>query len=279
MNLQRRLRHSSQDFDGSGAQGGERKFILDIIFWDIDGTLIRTGKAGLFAFEAATAERWPGLVDFRQIQTAGMTDYSIAGEIIATVSGRPATHQEAKALAGRYEELLPDHLAQREGQVLPSVREILAALRENGAVSLLLTGNSRKGAEIKMRKFGLESYFDFDRSAFCEDSPTRDYVANRALCTVQALAVAEPARVFVIGDTPNDVRCGKTIGAYTIGVATGTFSEAELADHAPWWAVAQLPAMPEFMAKLAGAVPTSPISRRASAPAAAALWQLPRRSE
>jgi phosphoglycolate phosphatase len=228
---------------------------LDIIFWDIDGTLIRTGKAGLFAFEEAIAEHWADPVDFQQIHSAGMTDYSIASQLISKAMGRAATHQEAKALAERYEELLPHHLAQREGRVLPSVRDILAALRESGAISLLLTGNSRKGAEIKMRKFGLESYFDFDRSAFCEDSSTRDEVAERALRNIQAFMVAEPARVFVIGDTPNDIRCGKNIGAYTIGVATGTFSEVELLDHAPWWAVAQLPEVPVFMAKLADAVP------------------------
>lgn len=226
---------------------------MDIIFWDIDGTLVRTGKAGLFAFQAAVAERWPDPIDFRQVHTAGMTDYSIAGEILAAITGRLPTHQETKALTGRYEELLQEHLAQREGQVLPSVREILAALRENGAVSLLLTGNSRKGAELKMRKFGLESHFDFERSAFCENSPTRDDIANRALRTVQSLTAADAVRVFVVGDTPNDVRCGKNIGAYTIGVATGTFSEAELAIHAPWWTVTQLPSAPEFMAKLADA--------------------------
>ena len=232
---------------------GKGRGFLDIIFWDIDGTLIKTERAGLFAFQAAVAERWPDPVDFCHIKTAGMTDYSIAGEIIAAVTGRTPTHQETKTLAGRYEELLQEHLAQREGQVLPSVRDILAALREKEAVSLLLTGNSRKGAEMKMRKFGLESHFDFDRSAFCEDSPTRDDVASRALRTIRSLAATNEARVFVIGDTPNDIRCGKNIGAYTIGVATGTFSEADLAAHNPWWTVAQLPSAPEFIAKLADA--------------------------
>lgn len=229
---------------------------MDIIFWDIDGTLIRTGKAGLFAFQAAAAERGLSLLDLRQIQAAGMTDYSIAGQILTAMTGRPATHQEITALTGRYEELLPEHLVQHEGRVLPSVREILAALRENGAISLLLTGNSRRGAELKMRKFGLEPYFDFDRSAFCENSQTRDEVAHRALRSVQALTVAEPARVFVVGDTPHDVRCGKNIGAYTIGVATGTFSEVELAEYDPWRVMAQLPAASEFMAQLADLPPS-----------------------
>ena len=230
--------------------------LLDIIFWDIDGTLIRTAKAGLFAFQAAAAEQGLSQVDLRQIQAAGMTDYSIAGQILAAMLGRSAKHEEITALAGRYEELLPEHLSQHEGRVLPSVREILAELHEQGAISLLLTGNSRRGAEVKMRKFGLESYFNFDQSAFCENSQTRDDVASRALLAVQNLTVRESARVFVIGDTPHDIRCGKNIGAYTIGVATGTFSAAELAEHYPWWVMEQLPTAPEFMAKLAAAAPS-----------------------
>ena len=225
--------------------------VLDIIFWDIDGTLIRTGKAGLFAFQSAAAELGLNQVDLRQIQAAGMTDYSIAGQIIAAVTGQPATHEEITALTGRYEDLLPEYLARHEGRVLPSVREILAELHKQGAISLLLTGNSRRGAELKMQKFALESYFDFERSAFCENSQTRDDIAWRALFSVKALTAANPARVFVIGDTPHDVRCGKLIGAYTIGVATGTFSVEALAEHSPWWVTEQLPAAPEFMGRLA----------------------------
>ena len=229
---------------------------MDIFFWDIDGTLIRTDKAGLYAFEQAVGELWNSPVDYRQIHSAGMTDYSIARQIIERIAGRPASYQEVKELTGRYEELLQEHLVQREGKVMPAVREILTVLQENGALSVLLTGNSRKGAEMKMRKFGLEGFFDFTHSAFCEDSPDRDDVARRALANARRLQAAHQARLFVIGDTPNDIRCGKMIGAYTIGVATGTFSEPELAAHDPWWSLPHLPPAPEFMKKLAGIEPT-----------------------
>jgi len=226
---------------------------MDIFFWDIDGTLIRTSKAGLFAFEAAVFEQWERPVDYSKVHSAGMTDYSIARQIIEEMAGRPANHQEVKRLTSRYEELLTEHLSQREGKVMPSVREILTALHEKKARSLLLTGNSRTGAELKMRKFGLEVYFDFAHSAFCEDSPNRDEVAHRALKKARQLASTESVRLFVIGDTPNDIRCGKMIGAYTIGVATGTFGVAELAEHEPWWVVEQLPATAEFLGKIAAA--------------------------
>jgi phosphoglycolate phosphatase-like HAD superfamily hydrolase len=228
----------------------EGEINLKILFWDIDGTLIKTGKAGLFAFEQATAEIWSKTIDFSQITTAGMTDYSIAAEIVEAVAGRPARAAEVIRLAERYEELLDDHLAQREGIVLPSIREILDRVhRTDEYKSLLLTGNSRVGAELKMRKFGLDHYFDFDSSAFCNRHHTRDEVAAIALAYMQAQTVG-PAAACVIGDTPNDIRCGKAIGAYTIGVATGGYPLAKLESCSPWWAVERLPSAEEFFEKL-----------------------------
>lgn len=206
----------------------------------------------MFAFEQATAEIWSQSIDFSQIKTAGMTDYSIAAEIIAAVTGRPAREDEVVRLSTRYEQLLDAHLARREGLVLPSICEILEAAHNSAEyTSLLLTGNSRIGAELKMRRYHLSHYFDFDRSAFCDRHHTRDEVAAIALAQIKALN--EAAAAFVIGDTPNDIRCGKDIGAYTIGVATGGYPLATLAGFSPWWAVEKLPPPAEFFARLAHA--------------------------
>lgn len=224
---------------------------LKIIFWDIDGTLIKTAKAGLFAFEQATSELWSGSIDFEQIKTAGMTDFSIAAEIIEGITGREATIAEAAELAKRYEELLPYHLSIREGRVLPSVCEILDKLHHRSdCKSLLLTGNSRVGAELKLRKFGLDHYFDFSNSAFCDAHLTRDEVAAGAWTIVQSMMNSGVKSVFVIGDTPNDIRCGKKIGAYTVGVATGMYSLEQLQQCSPWWAVESLPPAEHFLTRL-----------------------------
>jgi phosphoglycolate phosphatase len=45
----------------------------------------------------------------------------------------------------------------------------------------------------------------------------------------------------VIGDTPHDIEAGAAIGARTIAVATGSYTTSELAKHAPWKVLAQLP--------------------------------------
>jgi phosphoglycolate phosphatase-like HAD superfamily hydrolase len=225
---------------------------LNIFFWDIDGTLIRTNKAGLYAFEQATAELWQSEFDFHQIETAGMTDNYIAAQIIKKITGREADEQEIITLTERYEQLLPGHLTARGGRIMPSVHEILARLEDRAdCLSLLLTGNSRSGSEVKLEYFELARYFDFSRSAFCDRHFNRLQIANCAASAIQNLRKTETAvRIFVIGDTPHDIRCGQSIQAYTIGVATGGFTVAELEACSPWWAVTALPPAGEFMQKL-----------------------------
>ena len=47
---------------------------MNILFWDIDGTLIRTSRAGLLALEEAASELWQKSFDYTRIEAAGMTD-------------------------------------------------------------------------------------------------------------------------------------------------------------------------------------------------------------
>lgn len=227
--------------------------MLKILFWDIDGTLIRTAKAGLYAFAQATTEFWGEAVDFDTIATAGMTDNYIARQIIKVSSGREATQTEIDSLCRRYEELLPRELAARKGLVLPEVANILARLHEREDYKLLLlTGNSKTGAQIKLKYFALDRYFDFDSSAFAEQFEQRDDIAKSALATVHS-NWGDPGqhKIYVIGDTPHDITCGKGIGAYTIGVATGRYSIEELQSLSPWWGVQSLPEPDVFEAKIA----------------------------
>lgn len=223
-----------------------------ILLWDIDGTLIRTSRAGLYAFEEATASLWGRSISFDGIESAGMTDHYIAAQVVRKAEGRDAEEDEIVALTNRYESLLQKHLDKRAGWVLPSVREILETLgaRDDYAM-LILTGNSEAGARIKLRHLQLDHYFDFSHSAFCDKEEKRADIAERARRNIVALLGGEELyRTVVIGDTPNDIFVGKQIGARTVGVATGTFSLEELQAHEPWWTVAELPDVAAFSAKM-----------------------------
>lgn len=221
---------------------------MKILFWDIDGTLLKTAKAGLYAFEEAVAEMFSTTFDFTTIKTAGMTDYYISHQVIHLATGcEPSVHEVCK-LMSLYEKILPRHLASRQGHITPSVKDILTYLHHRqDYVSLLLTGNTEFGAKAKLSHYKLDGFFNFSSSAFCGTCFYRTEISNQARTIVKnRYPTVTSDQIYVIGDTPNDIDCGKAIGAKTIAVATGMYSLEELQDHSPWWAVSTLPSPIEF---------------------------------
>jgi phosphoglycolate phosphatase-like HAD superfamily hydrolase len=213
---------------------------MRFVFWDIDGTLLTTGRAGIHAWERAVQEEFGTPIDMSQMRTAGLTDTEIA-LTLARDADPAATPAQVLATLRSYERHLPDCLPLRAGRVLPGVFEVLEDLRSlPDTRSLLLTGNTRAGAAAKLGYYGLADYFD--DGAFADDCADRIEVARRALAFLDE---ADALRV-VVGDTPHDIRCGAAIGARTIAVATGEYDLAQLEAHAPWKALAQLPMPEEF---------------------------------
>lgn len=214
-----------------------------VLFWDIDGTLLTTGRAGLFAFENAIAELTGSPVDLSEMPTAGATDAQVAA--LALEHAGVESPPEVMALLADYERRLPSSLPRRQGRVLDGVRAILEDLHDDPTVaSLLLTGNTRDGARAKLEHYGLAGFFD--GGAFCVDTGDRDSIARRALVLAEERGVRSPDHVYVIGDTPHDVRCGKAIGARTLAVASGFASYEDLETAEPWLLLRALPHPGEF---------------------------------
>jgi phosphoglycolate phosphatase len=209
------------------------------LFWDVDGTLLTTARAGVFSLEDAL-ERVSGVrADLQGMATAGMTDYLIAETALRAV-GHPGDEETVLEFLRVHGEQLPDYLDRREGHVMPGVRDVLDDLSgRDGVVNLLLTGNIEAGARAKLRHYGLDGYFRAG-GAFCVGPGQRVEIARRAL------ALVDGASPYVIGDTPADVACGKAVGARTIAVATGSYSPGELAPHGPWRLLERIPTPDEF---------------------------------
>ena len=116
------------------------------------------------------------------------------------------------------------------------VRELLDALEARSDIVLgLLTGNLRDGAAIKLRAAGI----DLDRfkvCAFGSDHHARGELPGLAQRRAKEdLGLDIPGdHIFVIGDTPADITCGREIGARAIAVATGRYAPEELARHHPY---------------------------------------------
>jgi phosphoglycolate phosphatase len=213
------------------------------LLWDIDGTLLSTARAGVYALEHAAQQVAGREVDLQGMRTAGMTDAQIAAAVIDDlgVGGGP---EAVDAFLRAYEAALPERLHWRRGEVLHGVHDALEALdARDDVVNLLLTGNLEAGARAKLAHYDLDRFFAAG-GAFCIADHDRADIARRALALVHEHAggAVDVARdVTVIGDTPHDVSCGQAIGARTLAVATGGYTLQELRASGAWRAVERLP--------------------------------------
>jgi phosphoglycolate phosphatase-like HAD superfamily hydrolase len=215
-----------------------------VLFWDIDGTLLSTGRAGIFAWEDACHEITGRPADFQILKTDGLTDHQVARRIIETVGADAGNSELIDRLVHRYEACLPGSLPKRQGQVHPGAREALEHFRLSrpDVHSMLLTGNTAAGARAKLTYYGLQQYFE--GGAFSEDMGPRGAIACRALEAVRGRfpeGTISTDCVFVIGDTPHDIDCARAIGVRTLAVATGTYSVADLSAHGAWRVFDRLP--------------------------------------
>ena len=218
---------------------------MTILFWDIDGTLLTTGKAGVPAWETAVREITGKEFQLSSIRVPGLTDFQIASRTFELLGVQPENGM-LERMVTRYEDLLPSTLPLKQGQVMPNVREILEALRSRNDVrSYLLTGNTRRGARAKLTHYDLFKYFP--DGAFAEDQGVRASIATRALELARRNGPVTEEQLFVIGDTPHDIEAAAAITARTIAVASGGYSVDELCAHRPWRVFEQLPPPAEFL--------------------------------
>ncbi|MSQ95852.1 MAG: HAD family hydrolase [Gemmataceae bacterium] len=217
--------------------------------FDIDGTLLASGDAGKAALESAFTEVF-GILLRVQIPYSGRTDRAIGRDLLRLHDVDP-TEEHWVRLQTAYLARLPDSLNQHNGRVLPGILALLQELQKRENISIgLLTGNIRKGARVKLGHFGLFDHFAF--GGFGDLHYDRDDVAREALAAARAHlgAVMAPERIWVIGDTPLDVRCARAIGAKVVAVATGLHTCEQLREAAPDLALADLSDPTPFLALL-----------------------------
>jgi phosphoglycolate phosphatase-like HAD superfamily hydrolase len=201
-----------------------------LLLWDIDGTLVYMDRAGERALLIAIRDLYQrDLGAHLPVDLRGRTDTSICRDLLAWL-GVPVTSEEETRFRSTYLALLPTTLPIVKPFVHPGIREALDAIHAHPEIhQALLTGNLREGARLKLTHLGLWDYFEF--GAFADDSHIRDELGPFALARAkEKLGIAfPPDRVYIIGDTPHDIACGKAIGAKTIAVATGAFTVDQLA--------------------------------------------------
>ncbi|HEX8354203.1 MAG TPA: HAD hydrolase-like protein [Pyrinomonadaceae bacterium] len=213
---------------------------LRVILWDIDGTLVRSRRQGVFKdYTGPVLVRVFGTAGrLDELGVSGMTDLQIVSEALRE-EGFTAEHVRERAA-----ELVPLYLEELERltraeevfYALPGAREALEALEQSPRyLNSLLTGNVLPAARLKLGLVGLADFFRLP-GAFGEDSHDRRDLPALARDRINAHLRTDlrPGQFVVVGDTPNDIACARHFGARAVAVATGrSYTAADLAAHSP----------------------------------------------
>jgi phosphoglycolate phosphatase-like HAD superfamily hydrolase len=196
-----------------------------LFLFDIDGTLLRQlPPAHRDALRLACRQVCRVEVERAALGvTAGMTDSAILRRMLLAVgmpereitAALPALYASA---ADAYDRLIDDDL---RAYHTPHAAAAVGWLAARGATLGLVTGNIQRIAWRKLGAAGLAEPFHF--GAFGDESANRDDLPPLALARARAHAGRDFAQeeVFVVGDTPADIACGRASSLRTIAVATG----------------------------------------------------------
>ena len=229
--------------------------LTTLILFDIDGTILHAHGAGRYAFTQGLKAVFDIDEPMDTFRFAGATDWAILDEVAAR--HRIAIHHESRS---RFFAVMAEELenAMRDGNpaTCPGGEEVIRLLASFDDVQLgLVTGNTEACARIKLRRFGLDTYFAF--GGFGDEHPDRDEMARLALTRARAALAdgANYADIVLIGDTPNDIKAARAINARAFAVHSPLHPPHELAaagaDVVAESAAAALGRCPRFAARIA----------------------------
>ncbi|MFQ5846130.1 MAG: HAD family hydrolase [Candidatus Methylomirabilales bacterium] len=209
--------------------------MIHLLLFDVDGTLIHTGGAGVRSFQRTFRELFGIEAVTEGIRFHGRTDLEITEDICAARLGRSPTPEEIEAICSRYLTHLREEVRLSPGyRIMPGLPGLLETLCGRADVRLgLATGNLEGAARVKLGRADLNRYFSF--GGFASDAKDRTALIHKAIERGQTLVGRSQhgIQAIVIGDTDLDIACGREAGATTVAVATGGDSWETLLQAAP----------------------------------------------
>jgi phosphoglycolate phosphatase-like HAD superfamily hydrolase len=201
-----------------------------LVLWDVDHTLVNTAGLGRRMYEAAflavTGRTLRAVADMAgRTERAILTDTLALHDIAVGVEELDLYYAALSSAAHDLREAVAS-----EGHALPGAVEALKMLAERGVVQTVVTGNLKPVAVVKLDAFGLAGYLDFEIGGYGSDGGERMpliELARRRSTDSYGHAFRDD-RIFVIGDTPHDIRAARAVGVRSIGVATGGSSAQAL---------------------------------------------------
>lgn len=212
-----------------------------LLLFDIDGTLVDAGGAGLKALREGFLEAFPQHCtdEFPSLELGGATDHGVAADLFDHfgVEDHPEHRKRFfRAYTVRLERGLATHSLAGKARLLPGVPDLLTRLSDRGDHRLaILTGNLREGARIKLRHFAIDHHFSLEAGAYGDDHHDRNELGPIARLRAVGFFGEEfaPEDIVVIGDTLRDIACARAFGAKVLAVATGAASRDELEKGRP----------------------------------------------
>jgi HAD superfamily hydrolase (TIGR01509 family) len=193
---------------------------LALIF-DLDGTLIDTVYAHVFAWQRALAEAEMPIDGWRIHRRIGMSG-GLFARAVAREVGRELTDEEAEEIQRRHGEIFRGLLPER--RPLPGAVELLTALRRRGVVHGIATSGRRPEIDASLEALGVgEETVVIDRGNVARAKPAPDLF----LACQEALGV-QPVDCYVVGDAVWDLLAARRARMLSIGLLSGGYGVDEL---------------------------------------------------
>jgi HAD superfamily hydrolase (TIGR01549 family) len=191
------------------------------LIFDLDGTLVDTVYAHVFAWQRALAEAALPIDAWRIHRRVGMSG-GLFTRAVGKELGRPLTDQDAEAVQARHGELFRELLPER--RPLPGAVELLAELREAGVPHGIATSGRRPeiDASLEALRVGVETVV-VERGDVRRAKPEPDLFLA---CAQRIGVVAEDC--FVVGDAVWDLLAARRARMLSIGLLSGGYGEDEL---------------------------------------------------
>jgi phosphoglycolate phosphatase-like HAD superfamily hydrolase len=200
---------------------------MHVVLFDLDGTVLTFDGPppgpGRTALDRAMRELFGIDRASDGMRFAGGTDRALARALLERAGAIIDESSIARVLAS-YVAHLEDVLGSRSYRPVGDVLHAVAACRARGAVVGVATGNIRAGARLKLSSAKLLEAFDLDRGGYGDDAEPRADILRAAV----ARCADARREIVVVGDTENDVRAARAIGARVVGVAVSASARDEL---------------------------------------------------